>query len=99
MGDVELWACAIVGASDCWPKASALGGRPAKVAIKFFPVCQNTLEMLRAAGVAQDQVGDDGEQARRFLANTAQGRMRAALTQMFAEKAQMVAQSDSSKKK
>lgn len=68
--DVEVWGLALVGVTRCWPSRSSVGGRPSHIHSRLFLICESTHDYLREHGVSREQVGDSGEQARTFLADS-----------------------------
>lgn len=83
--DVEVWCVAIVGASLCWPPTARIGGRPAKIHVRQFRLCASSHDFLRAAGVSAEQAGDDGTNAKIYLAKTAQDAIQAAVDEMVSK--------------
>jgi len=68
--DVEMWGLAFVGVNTCWPSRSSMGGRPCHIKMRLFLICESTHIHLRENGVSRNQVGDSGEKARTFLADS-----------------------------
>lgn len=73
--DVELWGMALVGVTQCWPSSSSVGGKPSFIDSRLFLICESTHAHLHEKGVSREQVGDSGEKARTFLADTARERI------------------------
>mmetsp|Transcript_38857 Transcript_38857/g.103180 ORF Transcript_38857/g.103180 Transcript_38857/m.103180 type:complete len:306 (-) Transcript_38857:101-1018(-) len=68
--DVELWGMAWVGVTQCWPSSASVGGKPSRIDSRLFLICESTHAHLLEKGVSREQVGDSGEKARTFLADT-----------------------------
>jgi 1-acyl-sn-glycerol-3-phosphate acyltransferase len=68
--DVQLWGMAFVGVNSCWPSRASVGGRPSHIKMRLFLICESTHAHLRENEVSREQVGDSGEKARTFLADS-----------------------------
>lgn len=45
--DVPIWCIAFVGNATCWPKKAPVGGRPARIRMKIFKVCDHSKEYMK----------------------------------------------------
>jgi len=67
--DMELWCAAFVGVSDCWPSSALLGGRPARIKIALFKLCDSSHALVSEA--LGSPGAEDMRAATAWLANTA----------------------------
>merc|ERR1712136_639969 len=84
--DVELWCMALVGVTQCWPSSSSVGGKPSCIDSRLFLICESTRDHLHEKGVSREQVGDSGEKARTFLADTTRERIQECCDNMRSER-------------
>lgn len=74
--DCEIWCLVTLGNDSCWSRKGAVGGKPCKIALKAFRLCESSFALVNEAG---------GENPNVFLANAAQKRMQAELDKLVAE--------------
>lgn len=63
--DVEIWCCAITGNYHCWSRYASVGGKPSKLGLSFFRLCESSKDMLKV-------VQGDIDAGSKLLANAAQ---------------------------
>jgi 1-acyl-sn-glycerol-3-phosphate acyltransferase len=51
--DVPIWCVALVGNDRCWPRRAALGGRPSRIGVKVFKLCDHSTELAAKGGDSQ----------------------------------------------
>lgn len=52
--DVEIWCNVFAGNTVCWPRSEMVGGRPCRIHLKVFKLCDSSHAFLREAGLAAD---------------------------------------------
>lgn len=77
--DCEVWCCTFHGIISCWPTKAAVGGNPALINIQFFKLCDSTQMYLKENGK------EDLKSQTVFIANEAQAKMQAALSEFDAK--------------
>eukprot|EP00927_Polykrikos_kofoidii_P054217 TRINITY_DN48672_c0_g1_i1.p1 TRINITY_DN48672_c0_g1~~TRINITY_DN48672_c0_g1_i1.p1 ORF type:complete len:311 (+),score=37.75 TRINITY_DN48672_c0_g1_i1:67-999(+) len=84
--DVEIWCIASVGNSICWPRTSALGGRPCKIRSRTFRLCESSHLFLRDAPSSPSGIAADADRAKAlYLAQAAQKAVQEAVDELAAE--------------
>jgi len=48
--DVPIWCVAFVGNDRCWPKSAAVGGRPSRISMKMFKLCDHSRDLAAKGG-------------------------------------------------
>jgi len=77
--DVPIWCVAFVGNDRCWPQSAAVGGRPSRIGIKVFKLCDHSTELAAEGGSSQrDQ--------QIYLANLAHQKIQEAVNELSAER-------------
>jgi len=83
--DVEVWCVAQVGNAVMWPRKAPVGGRPAKIGLKIFRLCESSKEFV--AGVVSADLSEE-ERLRAesiFFANRAQAEIQTSVDLLVAE--------------
>jgi len=76
--DTEIWCMASVGNTVCWPRSSALGGRPGNVGIKFFQLCESSHDFV-------SHLPDNEKERSIFLANKAHDAVQGGVDELVAQ--------------
>jgi len=76
--DLEVWCVAFHGNTTCWPRTAAVGGRPARIGVKIFRLCDSTHAFVKDAKVDLS----DERAASIYLANAAHDQVQAAVKQL-----------------
>lgn len=74
--DAEIWCVAFSGNDHCWPRKASVGGRPARMGIKFMKLCDSSFAFAAAAG--------DEKEACKKLANAAHDKIQDAVNEFVA---------------
>jgi len=81
--DMEIWCCVTVGNPLCWHPKKPVGGRPCRIGIKIFKLCDSTFALC--ADVAGEACTPELDKAKReFIANHAHEKMQEALNNLVA---------------
>lgn len=78
--DSTIWCVAFRGNDVCWPRTASVGGRPARIGIKIFKLCESTHEFVRN-GIGSSA---DEKAASRYMANQAHDKVQAAINELDA---------------
>mmetsp|Transcript_89774 Transcript_89774/g.253166 ORF Transcript_89774/g.253166 Transcript_89774/m.253166 type:complete len:296 (-) Transcript_89774:201-1088(-) len=78
--DSEIWCIASVGNQDCWPPKAAVGGRPAKIHIRIFELCESSHCCLDAVNRPNELSNAKARQV--YLANHAHRKVQEAIDEM-----------------
>lgn len=79
--DVEIWCVAFQGNTACWPATAAVGGRPAKIGVKIFKLCDSSHSLILNSNI---DLSDD-RAASLQLANCAHGKVQLLVDQLAKE--------------
>merc|ERR1719433_236679 len=55
--DCEIWCVAHVGIGACWPASGTLGGKPCRIKVKYFRLCESSSAL--ADTMPAPSAGDD----------------------------------------
>lgn len=82
--DCEIWCIAHVGNGVCWPAKATLGGKPCRIKVKYFRLCESSKAL--ADTMPAPPAGEDPLRARSiFLAQRAQAAMQSEIDAIVSE--------------
>merc|ERR1711870_208430 len=70
--DCEIWCCSYYGITQCWPTKAAVGGRPSRIGIKLFRLCESSADFAKSAGKVDESGKIDDKHGSIYIANEAQ---------------------------
>jgi len=50
--DLEVWCVAFQGNAACWPRTAAVGGRPSRIGVRIFRLCESSHAFITQAGIS-----------------------------------------------